>query len=366
MAEGGEGVPQPKQPVKPEEKKPRVMLNRRQFLQGVSALAGDLALSAVVPVRPPENKPGSTEGKFQLGEYVERDPIPFPKWAVPSFEPLWPYMDEIGKNFGIDPRIIMGYMAMESKGNMFSGSYRGAIGVMQIIPGQSTSEGWHNYLIHEPRYHSIVDNLRKVGIEIADKDYKPYKLDSDETLTNPDGTTIEGINKLRSLFSIVLGAYKIARDQRSYHEFSDAERNFLAHLPDNPYDVQNLPVFEKVSKAQKKIIVYYLGDSNSLYTDSIIGHMAPYNNDTATKSVQPLSTELMNVYKGTLYAAGRENGMDGSFEEIVKSQAAVAMAQNALVKAHPEWRAPLMMIPTIDDMKAKWNKVQTTYNLLDN
>jgi hypothetical protein len=58
--------------------------------------------------------------------------------------------------------------------------------------------------------------------------------------------------------------------------------------------------------------------------------------------------------------------MDGSFEEIVKSQAAVAMAQNALVKAHPEWRAPLMMIPTIDDMKAKWNKVQTTYNLLDN
>jgi hypothetical protein len=168
MAEGGEGVPQPKQPVKPEEKKPRVMLNRRQFLQGVSALAGDLALSAVVQVRPPENKPGSTEGKFQLGEYVERDPIPFPKWAVPSFEPLWPYMDEIGKNFGIDPRIIMGYMAMESKGNMFSGSYRGAIGVMQIIPGQSTSEGWHNYLIHEPRYHSIVDNLRKVGIETRD------------------------------------------------------------------------------------------------------------------------------------------------------------------------------------------------------
>lgn len=339
---------------------------RRDFLKFTGAAALKLALpvtpahnaprpSENVPA-PLENKPDSAESKFQLGEYVKRDPIPFPTWAVPVFEPLWPYMDEIGKNFGIDPRIIMGYMAMESKGDMFAGSKRGAVGVMQIIPGPSTSEGWHNQLIHEQRYHEIVDNLRKVGIEIADANYNPYKIVIDE-----HATSYEGVNNMYSLFSIVLGAYKIARDQRSFDKFSDDERKFLAHLPENPYDETNLPIFEKIKQHEPQIVQFYLGSQNGAYTDSLLGHMAPFNPNDPSK----LSQKLLNLYNGTLYVAGTKGGLKGTIGNVVASQTAVARVHNELVKVHPEWKAPLMMIPNEAQMQDKWENVQTTFQLIE-
>ena len=383
MADGSSEIPQPNQTAKPEEKKPQVILNRRQFLQGAGATALSLFIPAVPSKKPPlpdsvpapaEAKYNSTEIKGVLGEYKERDPIPFPEWAVPVFEPLWTYMDKIGKIFGIDPRIVMGYMAMESKGNMSAHSGADAQGVMQIIPGPSTSEGWMRCLTQEDRYHDVVDKLREIGIDIADANYRPYPIVSD-----PDNLSKMEVNNLYSMFNLVLGIYKLTRDYQGERNFGLKQREFLRKIPDFSYDPNNnedsyklenaeeRATFTTIAKDVPRIIIYFLGDQNPLYTKSVLGHMAPYKNIHSLE----ISDNLRDLYNDGLYMAGTENGLDKVMKDVYASQKKVfdsmKVWQENLPENHPSKHVALQNGPAPGDAVTaitRWRDMRKEKKLL--
>lgn len=75
--------------------------------------------------------------------------------AVPAGpEALEPYRDMIGAaagRFGVDPRLVMAVILVESGGNPLATSPVGAGGLMQVMPSTFTGMGYDLRLIYDPK-----------------------------------------------------------------------------------------------------------------------------------------------------------------------------------------------------------------------
>lgn len=324
-------------------------VSRRDFLKLTGSGAALAALKAVAPIFPPESNshPDIQKSVLEPTE-LKREPIAFPDWGLPLFKPLWPYMDEIGRVLGLDPKIIMGYMAMESKGVMNAVSSGHAHGLMQTLI--TPSEGWLRELKKEKRFPQIVESLHNIGIDIADTNGNIFPI-----VVNDTELVKSGELNLHGLPSVLVGAYKIARDILGNKWITPEDRAFIAHIPDNP---MNHPTYKKLKQYVDQYIFYYLNGYDDLYNASVLGHIAPLNPDDPTK----LSPYLQTFYNSGRIMGATPGGLNGSIQAAMGSQQPYAQAFNRSIENNPT--APRMNVPSVEKVKEEWAKVQSTYQLV--
>ncbi len=104
--------------------------------------------------------PGGQLAASGLSYFVSREVPPVnippggPVFVAPDPEALDPYGDMIASaagRFGVDPRLIMAVILVESGGNPLATSPAGAAGLMQVMPSTFTGMGYDRRLIYDPR-----------------------------------------------------------------------------------------------------------------------------------------------------------------------------------------------------------------------
>ncbi len=104
--------------------------------------------------------PGGQLMASGLSYFVSREVPPVnippsgPVFVAPGPEALDSYRDMIAaaaSRFGVDPRLIMAVILVESGGNPLATSPVGAAGLMQLMPTTFTGLGYDRRLIYDPR-----------------------------------------------------------------------------------------------------------------------------------------------------------------------------------------------------------------------
>ncbi|MEB3204717.1 MAG: transglycosylase SLT domain-containing protein [Candidatus Sericytochromatia bacterium] len=64
-----------------------------------------------------------------------------PEWALPAVKRWWPQIQEVAREFGLDPHLLASQMQQESNGRPHLVSPAGAKGLMQLMPATARAMG---------------------------------------------------------------------------------------------------------------------------------------------------------------------------------------------------------------------------------